>query len=81
MLATLLCLFATPWTVAHQDPLFMGFSRQECWSGLLCPSPEDHPILGIEPGSPALQADALPTEPPGKPKASWPPIVMIKVLK
>ena len=59
-------LFATPWTVAYQAPLSMGFSRQECWSGLPFPSPGDLPDPGIEPGSPALQADALPSEPPGK---------------
>ena len=46
--------FATPWTVAYHIPLFMGFSRQECWSGLPFPSPEDLPDPGIEPGSPAL---------------------------
>ena len=45
----------------------MGFSRQEYWSGLPFPSPGNLPDLGIEPGSPALQADALPSEPPGKP--------------
>ena len=60
-------LFVTPWTVAYQDPLSMGFSRQECWNGLPFPSPEDLPDPGIEPGSPALQADALPSEPQGKP--------------
>ena len=59
-------LFVTPWTVAYQAPPSMGFSRQECWSGLLFPSPGDFPYPGIEPGSPALQADALPSEPPGK---------------
>ena len=58
-------LFATPWTVAYQAPLSMGFSRQECWSGLLFPSPGDFPDPGIEPGSPSLQTDALPSEPPG----------------
>ena len=63
-------LFATPWTVAHQVPLSMGFSRQEYWSGLPFPSPEDLPEPGFEPRSPALQADALPSEPPGKPVAS-----------
>ena len=51
-------LFATPWTVAHQAPPSMGFSRQEYWSGLPFPSPEDHPNPGIEPRSPSLQADA-----------------------
>ena len=61
-------LFATPWTVAHQAPLSMGFSRQEYWSGLPFPSPGDLPDPGIEPRSPALQADALPSEPPGKPQ-------------
>ena len=48
---------ATPWTVAHQAPLSMGFSKQEYWSGLPCPSPGDLPALGIEPAvlmSPAL---------------------------
>ena len=59
-------LFATPWTVAYQAPLSMGFSRQECWSGLPFPSPGDLPDPGIEPGSPALRADALPSEPPCK---------------
>ena len=60
-------LFATPWTVAYQAPPSMGFSRQECWSGLPFPSPGDLPDPGIKPGSPALQADALPSEPPGTP--------------
>ena len=59
-------LFGTPWTVARQAPLSMGFSRQESWSGLPFPSPGDLPNPGIEPGSPALQADALSSEPPGK---------------
>ena len=53
---------ATPWTVACQATLSMGFSRQEYWSGLPFPSPGDLPDLGIEPGSPALQAYSLPTE-------------------
>ena len=73
-------LFVTPWTVAYQAPPSMGFSRQEYWSGvwgaiafsqeywsgLLFPSPGDLPNLGIEPRSPTLEADALPSEPPGK---------------
>ena len=59
-------LFATPWTMAHQAPPSMGFSRQEYWSGLPFPSPGDLPNPGIEPGSPAFQADALTSEPPGK---------------
>ena len=57
----------TPWTVAQQVPLSMGFSRQEYWSGLPCPSPGDLSNPGIEPGSPALQADSLLSEPPGIP--------------
>ena len=56
-------LFATPGTVAHQAPPSMGFSRQEYWSGLPFPSPGDLPNPGIEPGSPAFQADALTSEP------------------
>ena len=58
----------TPWTVAPQAPLFMEFSRQEYWSGLPCLPPGDLPNPGIKPRSPALQADSLPAEPPGKPK-------------
>ena len=60
-------IFATPWTVAHQAPPPMEFSRQEYWSGLPFPSPGDLPDLGIEPRSPTLQADTLPSEPPGNP--------------
>ena len=60
-------LFATAWTVAYQAPPSMEFSRQEYWSGLPFPSPGDLPAPGIKPGSPTLQADALPSEPPGKP--------------
>ena len=63
-------LFATPWTVTYQAPLSMGFSRQECWSGLPFLSLGDLPDPGIEPGSPALQADSLPSEPPRKPLLS-----------
>ena len=59
-------LFATPWTVTYQALRSMGFSRQEYWSGLPFPSPGDLPNPGIEPGSPALQTDALPSEPLGK---------------
>ena len=61
-------LFVTPWTVAYQAPPSMGFSRQEYWSGLPFPSPRDLPDPGIEPKSPAFQADALTSEPPGKPQ-------------
>ena len=53
---------ATSWIVALQAPLSMGFSRQEYWSGLPCPSPGDLPDPGIKPWSPALQAESLPTE-------------------
>ena len=53
-------LFATPWTVAHQAPLTMEFSRQEYWSGLPFPSPGHLPKPGVEPTSPALQANSLP---------------------
>ena len=60
-------LFATPWTVACQAYLSKEFSRQEYWSGLPFPSPRDLPNPGIEPESPALQADSLPIEPPAKP--------------
>ena len=60
-------LFATPRTVAYQAPPSMGFSRQEYWSGLPFPSPGDLPNPGIKPRSPAFQADALTSEPPGNP--------------
>ena len=61
------CLtLVTPFTVACQAPLSVGFSRQEYWSGLPFPSPKDLPNPGIRSGSPALQADSLPSEPPGK---------------
>ena len=59
--------FATPWTVARQAPLSMGFSRQEYWSGFPFPSPGDRPNLGIEPMSPALAGGFFATEPPRKP--------------
>ena len=58
---------ATQRTVTYQAPRSMGFSRQEYWSELPFPSPGDLPNPGIEPGSPALQTDALPSEPLGKP--------------
>ena len=69
-------LFVTPWTVTHQAPLSMGFSRWECWSGLPFPSLGDLPDPGIGPGSPespALQADPLQLEPSGKPTL-WPQV-------
>ena len=61
-------LFGTLWTVAHQAPLSMGFSRQEYWSGLPLPFPGDLHDPGIELRSPALQVDALTSEPPGMPR-------------
>ena len=67
-------LFSTPWTVAYQAPLSMEFSRQEYWCRLPFPSPGDLPDPGIEHGSPTLQADSLPSEPPGKPTTEAPPL-------
>ena len=64
-------LFETPWTVARQAPLSMGFSRQVSWSGLPCPSPGDLPNPRIECRSPTLQADSLPSEPSGKPSLDF----------
>ena len=61
------CLFDASWTVTCQVPLSMEFSRHEYWSGLPRPPPGDLPDPGIKPGSPALQADSLLSEPPGKP--------------
>ena len=63
---TLVQLFETPWTLVHQAPQSMQFSRQEYWTGFPFLSPGDLPNPGIKPGSPALQADALLSEPPGK---------------
>ena len=54
--------FGTPWATDCQAPPSVGFSRQEYWSGLQVPSPEDLPDPGIKPGSPTLQADSLPSE-------------------
>ena len=79
----------TPWTAAHQTPLSMGFPRQEYWSGLPCPSPGDLPNPGVEPRSPALQADSFNAEPSGKSRCPysspefffWPkPVSKIQVL-
>ena len=64
-------LFATPWTVAYEAPPSRGFSRQEYWSGSPFPSPGDLPDPGIKPSSPTLEADALTSEPPGKPKTIY----------
>ena len=66
-------LFVTSWTVARQAPLSMGFSRQEYWSGLPFPFPGDLPDSRIEPGSPALPADSLLSEPPEKPRILYRP--------
>ena len=66
LVAKLSLTLVTPWTVARKALLSMGFFRQEYWSGLSFPSPGDLPNPGIEPRSPALQAGALPSEPPGK---------------
>ena len=62
-------LFVTPWTIACQAPLPMGFFRQEYWSGLPFPSPTDLPDPGIKCGCSALQVDTLLYEPPGKPSS------------
>ena len=74
-------LFATPWTVGHQAPASMGFPRQEYWSGLPIPSPGDLPDPETEPGSPTLQADALTSEPPGKPNGIIPCILVSLVAE
>ena len=69
-------LFVTPWTVAHQDPLSMGFSRQEYRCGLPFPSPGDPPDPGTKPKylmSPALAGGLLTKEPPGKPRVEGMP--------
>ena len=64
-------LCATPWTAAHQAPPSTGFSRQECWSGVPFPPPGHLPDPGMEPGSLALQAGALLSEPQGKPRYKY----------
>ena len=74
-------LFATPWTVAYQASLSMGFSRQEYWSGLPFPSPGDLPDPGNEPGFPALEADALTSEPPGKPNSVRETLIFSELLR
>ena len=63
-----------PVDCSHEPPLSLGFPRQEYWSGLPSASPGDLPDPGMEPGSPALQADSLPSQPPGRPLCpKWPP--------
>ena len=80
VLVTKSCLtLETPWSIACQALLSMGFPRQEYWSGLPFPSPMDLPDPGIEPMSPTLQADSLPPEPPGKLK--FPKISCIKTAQ
>ena len=74
-------LLATPWTVAYQAPPSMGFSRQEYWNGLPFPSPGDLPNPGIKPWSPSFQADALPSEPSGKPPTNQRPHVLMYAWK
>ena len=64
-------LFATPWTVAHQAPLSTEFSRQECWSGLPLPTPEDLPDPGIKLASPAQAGGFFTTSPLRKPKLGY----------
>ena len=68
-------ILATSWTLALQAPLSIGFSEKEYWSGLSFPSPVDIPIQGIKPHSPALKADSLLTELPGKPTCT-PPLLL-----
>ena len=65
-------LFVIPWTIACQAPRSIEFSRQEYWSRQPNPSPRDLPEQGIKPGSPALQAHSLLSEPPGKPELTLP---------
>ena len=71
LVAQLCPTLVTPGTAALQAPLSMRFSRQEYWSGLPFPLLGDLPDPGIEPRSSAMQADSLPSEPPGKPKLGW----------
>ena len=72
--------FVTPWTVARQAPLSMGFSRQEYWSASPCPPPGDLPNLGIEPRSPTLAGRFFTTEPCGKPLDKWNSAKMIALI-
>ena len=74
-------LFVTPWTIAYQAPQSREFSRQEYWSGMPLPSPGDLPDPGIEPGSPALRVDTLPSELPGKPVPSNRVVIKILLLE
>ena len=74
-------LFVTPWTVAHEAPPSMEFSSEEYWSGLLFPSPGDLPDPETEPGSPTLQAEALPSEPPRNPWWRYESLCFLKLDK
>ena len=74
-------LFWTPWTLAHQTPLFMGFSRQEYWSEFPFPSPGDLPNPEIKPASLALAGRFSTTEPPGKPHINYTPIKNLKTKR
>ena len=70
LVAKLCPALATPWTVARQAPLSIGFPRQEHWGGLAFLSPGDLPDSGIKPGSPALAGRFFTAEPPGEPKST-----------
>ena len=76
LVAQLCPTLCDPMDYSPQAPLSMGFFRQEYWSGLPCPPPRDLPEPGIEPRSPALQADSLQSEPPGNPSLS---IIVLKM--
>ena len=75
-----LCLFATLWTVAQQAPLFMGFSKQEYWSGLPCPPPGDLPDPGLKPVSPALHVESLPLFHQGSPTQHCKSTILQKIF-
>ena len=74
-------LFETPWTIAHQAPLSMEFSRQEYWSGLPFPTSGDLPNPAIKPTSPALAGRFFTTEPPGKPRLLCPYQLNMHIVK
>ena len=76
MLVSHVRLLVIPWTVARQALLSMGLSRQEYWSGEPLPSPGDLSHPGVKPGSPALPAESLPSEPPGKPMQCLPQCIV-----
>ena len=72
--------FVAPWTVAHQAPLFMGFSKQEYWSGLPCPPSGDLPDPGLKPVSPALQVESLPLFHQGSPTQHCKTTILPKIF-